>query len=349
MKNKSQILFFIFIVLLFSCQTTEKKGKDEKGALPKVVEELVVPSGFDSDFVLGIKNKKKMKFVKPVLRVMRFDIPDTFLKAINDYEFKMDEKVKAELANTGRFTMLGSDSDIKAVLEEQMKLGYDEFSEGDATIEMGNLRIAGYTVVGKITQSYPIVTQMGGYFSLKVAVEVSLTVTNANTGVIEFTNIIKTEKEENLFVSAEGMIIQGPRNLTSKPINAIGATGKDVDLSPQYRSALDKATMQVINYIEEKIPIMGEVIGMNDDELMTTASEAHGIKKGDYLFILRIGEPLMDSSGAVLGFNKKTVGAAQVVTVEKGMSASEIVKLKNEDILPERGDIIISLPAHSAQ
>ncbi|MBP7553852.1 MAG: hypothetical protein KA885_10555, partial [Spirochaetes bacterium] len=133
MKNKSQILFFIFIVLLFSCQTTEKKGKDEKGALPKVVEELVVPSGFDSDFVLGIKNKKKMKFVKPVLRVMRFDIPDTFLKAINDYEFKMDEKVKAELANTGRFTLLGSDSDIKAVLEEQMKLGYDEFSEGDAT------------------------------------------------------------------------------------------------------------------------------------------------------------------------------------------------------------------------
>ena len=348
MKNKLQILFFIFIVLLLSCQTTEKKGKEEKG-LPKVVEDLIVPSGFDSDFVLGIKNKKKMKFVKPVLRVMRFDIPETFLKAINDYEFKMDEKVKAELANTGRFTMLGSDSDIKAVLEEQMKLGYDEFSEGDATIEMGNLRIAGYTVVGKITQSYPIVTQMGGYFSLKVAVEVSLTVTNANTGVIEFTNIIKTEKEENLFVSAEGMIIQGPRKLTSKPINAIGATGKDVDLSPQYRSALDKATMQVINYIEEKIPIMGEVIGMNDDELMITASEAHGIKKGDYLFILRIGDPLMDSSGAVLGFNKKTIGAAQVVTVEKSMSASKIVKLKNEDILPERGDIIISLPAHSAQ
>ena len=341
---KKYLLTFITFILLISCVSTEKK-ETEKAQLPKAVEELTIPSGFDTDYVLSVKNKQPLTIIKPLLRIMNFDIPQTFLKAIDDYEFKMDERLKAEFSKIGRFTLLGSDSDIKAVLEEQKKLGYDEFASEDATIEMGNLKIAGYTVVGKITQSYPDVKQIGGYFSLKVAVEVSITVTNANTGVIEFTEIIKSEKEEKLFVSAEGMIIQGPRNLTNKPINSIGATGKDIDLSPQYRDALSDATNLVVGYLEEKLPIMGEVIGINNDEVITTISGEHGIKNGDYLFIIRIGDALKDSSGKVLGFTKTIIGAAEVKSVEKRMSTAKIVKYKDETIHPTNGDFVISMPA----
>jgi len=320
-------IFFMFLIL--SCTGKSSASPAEKKQLPARVENLSVPSGFDNQYAQNIKSGKPVHFTKPMLRIMNFTIPARFTEAINDKTFKMDDILKSDLASTGRYIILGTEDDIMAAIKEQNKIGYDEFKD-DGSVTMGELKIAGYTLTGSIAESYPIVNQIGGHFSLKVAVSASITITNVNTGVIEFTKTIKSEKEELLFVSADGVIIKGPRNLTDKPINSINATGKDIDLGPQYRDALRNSVADIIAVIEERFPLMGEVIA---------------IKEGDYLFIVRLGDELKDSSGKTLGFNKQVIGASQVTSVENGMSNSKIVKLKDTSLGIVKGDIVISMPS----
>ena len=93
---------------------------------------------------MAMQNCDIVQFVKPVLRIMKFKISDAFLNSIKDPQFLMDEALKSEIAKTGRFTLLGNDSDIKAVLEEQKKLGDDAFNKDSTHIEMGNFELMDY-------------------------------------------------------------------------------------------------------------------------------------------------------------------------------------------------------------
>ncbi len=341
---KTKFLFVVLILTIISCQSNPQRPETAEENLPQNVANLIMPSGFDSGFVTSIINGEPVRYVKPVIRIANFTVPNTFKNAIRDPNFSMDAFLKDEIAKTGRYVLLGSEGDIQAAIAEQRRASSDFFAD-DGTVEIGNLRLAGFVLNGEISQSYPIVTQVGGHFSLKVSVSVSLSVVDANTGVLAYTRNIEAVNEELLFVSAEGMIIRGPRNLTNKPINSLNATGADIDLGPQYRLALQEATRKTINFLEEKHPVMGEVLGLSGRDIMTTASENNGIKPGDYLFIVRIGDPLKDSSGRILGFNKTMIGAARVTTVERNMSTATIVRLQDQSILPSQRDIIISLPA----
>ena len=182
-----------------------------------------------------------------------------------------------------------------------------------------------------------------------VSVGVSITINNTTTGIIEYTKNINSTNEDMLFVTADGLIVKGPRNLTNKPINSINSTGRDIDLSPQYYSALEDAIVQIVNFIEEKYPIMGEVIEVNNKNIISTVSQKNGIKSGDYIFIVRIGDPLTDSRGKLLGYSKTMIGAAQILSVENSMSTAKIIKLLNKKIFPENNDIVITLPANAAK
>lgn len=346
-KVEKVFVLLIVALLIFSCKTTEEtETETDAGPLhPEQVENLIMPPGFDNDYVAALKNMMAVEVIKPVIRIMDFEVPGSFRRKVRNEKIEVEELLKSEIARTGRFTLLGSEDDIMAVMEEQRKIGDDAFDESEGP-ELGYLKIAGYTLVGKITHSIPDVTQEGGArYSLKVKVGVSLTMTNATSGEIEYTKVIEAVNEELLFVSAEGMIIKGPRNLTDKPLNSLRATGSDIDLVPQYMEALNEAIRGTVYFLEEKHPIMGEVIGVNGNEVVTTAAMDQGLKSGDYLFILRVGEPMEDSLGRVLGYSKTMIGAVKVTAVEKNLSTGEIVKLKNENAAPLRGDIIISLPA----
>ncbi len=338
-------LFLLLLLLTsVSCVTTDKAAKDQSSSLPHSVSDLIMPAGFDNAFAIRIINKEPVKYVKPLIRIMPFEVPASFKKAIRDEQFKMDAFLKSEIAKTGRYQLLGSTDDINAAIEEQRKSSNDFFVE-DSGVEIGGLLVAGFVLTGGVSQSYPIVTRVGGHFSLKVSVGVSISVVDVNTGKIAYTNNINVENEEILNVTSEGMIIRGPTNLTNRPINAIGATGADIDLGPQYRMALEEATKKTIRYLEEKHPIMGEILAVNNKEIISTASEENGIKAGDYIFIVRAGSPLVDSSGRLLGLSKTMIGAAQVTSVENNMSTAKIVKLKDQDAGASVHDIIISLPA----
>lgn len=343
--KRGNIVIIAVLLILISCKSAPPvKHESEKEVFPEQVEELIMPSGFDNDYAIAIKNNKTVQFVKPFLRIINFKVSDSFLSAIRDPSFKMDEALKSEIAKTGRFTLLGNEEDINAVLKEQNKLGDDAFDASSTNIEMGNLKIAGYILTGEITHVYPKISQIGGHFQLKVSVGVSITVINANTGEIDFTQNITAENEESLFVTADGLIVQGPRNLTNKPLNALNSTGDDINLSPQYHKALTDAIEKIMLLLEEKYPIMGEVVGVSDDIVVTSISEKHGVKTGDYIFIIRTGDPLYDAGGTLLGLSKNVIAAGKVISVEKNMSQVQIIKVKDRDIKPGKMDIAITLP-----
>lgn len=340
------------LVSLFSCGTTEEKEdkdpKEEKPEHPKEVMELNLPSGFDNDYVLNLKAGKEVLFKKPVIRINNFNMSESFRKSVKQNDFGVEEKLKSKLAETSRFTLLGSEDDIKAVLEEQMKMGYDEFDDSEGP-EMGYLKIAGYTLVAKITQSTPEITVEGGsWYRLKVAVGVSLTMTNAETGEVAYTKEFTARNEEKLFTDSEGLIIQGPKNLTDKPLNAVsrGAdSGSDVNLVPQFIKALEKAIDQIVYLLEENHPIMGEVLDVDGKDISLTANKSDGIKSGDYVFIVRAGKELKDSRGNLLGYKKKVIGAAQITNTQTRYSEGKMIKYNDEGLVPEVGDIILTLPA----
>lgn len=336
-------LLIIFLIFLVSNPLIPKKKSKKDSDIPDLIQELIMPSGFDNDFIKTILNKEQVVYYKPTIRIANFEMSNTFLDAIDNHEYNIKEELKSKLFETGRYELLVSDENLDEVFKEQNKAGMDDYSD-ETDVEFGELKVASYTLTGKISHSYPIVKQVGGYFSLKVSVGASLTVINTTTGEIAYTKNIKSENEEKLFVTAEGMIIQGPRNLTNKPINSINATGSDIDLSPQYYKALENAISQITYLIEEKHPIMGEVLSIKKDQIVTTANEQQGIKKGDYLFIVRIEDPIQDSAGNILGYSKTLIGASLVLSVEKNMSTSKIIKLKDKKIKPEKFDFVISLP-----
>lgn len=348
---KGFMVFFTILLVLLSCGTTEEKeddGKEQGPEHPPQVEELALPSGFDNDYVLNLKAGKEVLFKKPVIRIMNFQISNSFLESVNYNDIAVEDKLKSLLAETSRFTLLGSEDDIMAVLEEQMKMGYDEF-DGSEGPEMGYLKIAGYTMVAKITQSIPAVEQVGAWFRLKVSVGVALTMTNAETGEIAYTKEITAENEERLVVNSEGKIIEGPRNLTERPINAINARGSDINLVPQYIKALETALGNVVYFLEENHPIMGEVLDVDGKDISITAKKSDGIKAGDYVFIVRAVKELRNSQGVLLGFKKKVVGAAKITNTQTSFSEAKMVKYNEEEgLVPEVGDIILTLPA-SAQ
>lgn len=346
MINKGKYISVLMVLLLLSCGSGSqvKVEKKEKEKYPEKIAALTIPSGFNNEFVKALKDGKKITLKKPLLRIMGFSIPESFYKAIGDREIKVDDLLKSEIANTGKFGLLGTDEDIKAVIAEQNKMGSDEFND-DGTLQMGELLLAGYTLTGAISESYPKVIQSGGHFSLKVAVSASITITNAVTGAVDFTKQITSEKEELLFVSAEGLIIQGPRNLTEKPINSLNASGSDIDLGPQYREALRNALVKIVAVLEEKYPAMGEVVGINGNEVVTTITGSQGVKEGDFVFIVRVAEPLKDSFGKIVGFNKNVIGAAKIKSVEDSISVADTIILKDPDIAPQKNDIVISATA----
>ncbi len=337
---KNNFLIIILLMLVFF------NAKNDKSTYPKSVEELIMPSGFNNDYVSKVLKKEPVEFIKPVLRIMKFETPLSFYKAIHNKDYNFEDELKSRIADTGRYILLSGDDDLEAIYREQSKVGNDNFTD-DTDVELGNLKIASYVLTGKITHSYPIVKQEGGYFSLKVSVGFSITISNTTTGVIEYTKNISATNEEKLFVTSDGMIIKGPRNLTNRPINTLNATGEDVDLSPQYYSALHDAIGQTVNFIEEKYPLMGEVIEVKNNRITTTVSEKNGIKKDDYLFIVMVGDELKDSSGKFLGYSKNLIGAAVVESVEQNISQAKIIILADKKVKPEKSDFVISLPASS--
>lgn len=340
--NRYKIILFLIIVFCFLVLGAKVK----KSQYPKEVEDLIIPSGFDNSYAFSVREGKSFRYAKPYLRVIEFEVTDSFLKAIKEANFKFDDILKAEIANTGRFQLLANEADIEAVFMEQKKIGQDEFDPKDKALEIGKLKIASYVLRGGVTHSYPIIKQQGGHFSLKVSVSVSITVLNATTGAVEFTSNISSEKEELLFVTSDGLIVRGPRNLTNKSINSIRATGLDVDLSPQYYAALYDSVKKIMKLLEEKYPIVGEVLEVKNSFIYSTASIEQGLKKGDYIVVVRTGKPLVSSSGEILGLDKEAIAAAEILTVEKGMSIGRIIKLKDKNIKIKKGDLVISLPQY---
>jgi len=335
-KNIFFLLLFYFLItaIIYS-----------KNKYPDLIENLIMPSGFDNEYVKKLKNNEEIEFVKPILRIMDFKISKSFYNGIKKNDINVSDILKSKISDTGRYILLGSDDDLNTIFKEQLKLGYDDFSD-DTDLEMGNLRIASYVLRGSITQAFHKVKQEGGVYYLRVTVGTSITISDANTGVIEYTKNMDSIKEEKLMVTAEGMIVYGPRNLIDKPLNTLNATGEDVDLSPQYYEAFEESLSNIVHFIEETYPIMGEVIDVQKNQVIITISQKQGIKSGDFIFIIRTGEPLEDNRGKFLGFSKEMIGACQIMSVEKNMSAANIIKLAKWKIKPEKGDIVISVPAN---
>ncbi len=338
-KIKIIILIFLTALLLIT-------AKKDKIKYPKLVEDLIMPSGFNNEYVIKLKNSEPVEFYKPVVRIMDFDIPISFYKAIRDKEYNLFEVLKTKIPETNRYILLASDQDLESIYKEQKKVGNEDF-EDLTDVELGNLKIASYVLNGKITKCSNSVKQEAGRFILTVSVGISITITNTNTGEIEYSKNINADNTDELFVTAEGLIIKGPRNLTDKPINSLNSTGDDIDLSPQYFSALETALNVIVFFIEEKYPIMGEVLEVKGDEIISTVSEKNGVKPGDFIFIIDIGEPIKNTSGKTLGFSKTMVGASQILTVEKELSTSKIIKLQDKKIKPKQRQIVISLPANA--
>lgn len=310
---------------------------------PKEIRDLLLPSGFDSKQALKLVTGNHDFSRKTTLRIADFRVSEGFYRAIRDREIDVISILKGKIAAIQRYQLLSDDQELTNIIKEQNKLGDDAFLD-DGTISMGNLQIASYILSGSITQSYPEVKQFGGHFLLKVSVEVNLTITDATTGEIEFTKTIVASEEEKLFVSAEGMIIQGLRNLTNRRINSFYAVGEDIDLGPQYRKALDNALSQAVKFFQLQYPVIGEVVSVNTNEVISTAALGRGVWDGDYLFLIRLSEPLKNSSGEVVGVNKEIIGTAEVVFSERDISTAKIIRLKREEVVPRLGDIVVVVP-----
>ena len=359
MRRRKMIPILACITLLLGClpmvtgcagsgKPAVGGGGQEKPVdpLPEYVRNLQLPSGIDNEYLIAVKENQAAGQVRPIIRIAPFETTSEFDRAIEGRGIDVGEMLKGKLSDTGRFTLLGGDEDLEAIMEEQKKALSGLFS-GD--IEFGNLKLAGYTLSGKLTRSNPAVTQVGGYFELKVQVGFALSMVNNTTGEVVHTKNIVADAVEQLFVSAEGMIIRGPRNLTDKPLNAINSTGTDIDLVPQYLNALDAAMSETVFFLQEQYPAIGELIQIDGKRVVTSLSQLSGIKTGDYLLIVRLGEPLTNSGGTILGYDKQVIGACKVTTVESNMSQAEMVPLPNPATVPEKFDIVVSVPTRHSR
>ncbi len=91
---------------------------------------------------------------------------------------------------------------------------------------------------------------------------------------------------------------------------------------------LPTAIKELVSVISQKVIVEGKIIKVTESNILVDLGSIHGIKVGQVLEVVRIGDVITDLSGSAVGRAEDKIGFIKIVNVKKEYSEAQIVRVK---------------------
>jgi hypothetical protein len=86
---------------------------------------------------------------------------------------------------------------------------------------------------------------------------------------------------------------------------------------------LPEAVDELVQRIAQKIVVEGSIIKISPNVILIDMGKAHGVREGQILDVIRVGDVVTDLAGTVIGRTEDRIGALQIVTVRDEFSEAK--------------------------
>ncbi|NOY60889.1 MAG: hypothetical protein GXO75_18425 [Calditrichaeota bacterium] len=91
---------------------------------------------------------------------------------------------------------------------------------------------------------------------------------------------------------------------------------------------LPGAIANLVATIAQKITVEGSIIKITPKVILIDLGKNHGVRPGQVLEVIRIGDVVTDLSGAIIGKTEDKIGLLQVINIRKEYSEAKVLKSK---------------------
>lgn len=273
-----------------------------------------LPSNWD-DRYLDLAVEKGS--ARPTLAVLPFTIGEGVGRV---GELHAGDILATVLFKTGRFELVER-AKLDQILAEQ-KLGRSGKVDESTAARVGQLSGASMVVFGTVATATQQVVDKFAFDLVVTEVRVEVRAVETSTGKVVFTESADGRAEMKVVTDAHGEVISGARNPET-----------------EYVKAATAAVLTVSQKLAAGIPVVGFVVSVDGERLVTDVGSERELSKGQRLVVLRPAKRLVHPvTKKPLGWEKEILGQAEVEAVELSTSRARIRK-PQAPIQP--GDIVV--------
>lgn len=222
-----------------------------------------------------------------------------------------EAEIERALSQGGRFRTLSRGS-LDAVLQEQKRVQSDLFDPNKGA-EVGKLVGADYIVYGKCLT---VENKEEGFSALgvnkksnKVIIKVQMQLLDVETGDIVDT-FSYNEKAE----------------ASSTSVSGYGSNSAAISQKEVYGDKIKDIATNYIGRIQQLIPIEASIVLTKGNEAAIDLGENGSVKPGMEFEVFTEGQPIKNSAGEVLGYDRTKHGLIRIVRVEPKLAWGSIVQ-----------------------
>ncbi|MEW6729895.1 MAG: CsgG/HfaB family protein [Acidobacteriota bacterium] len=216
------------------------------------------------------------------------------------------------LVQSGRFSVL-SRSAFDTILREQ-KLAQTDLADPSKATEIGKILTARYAVIGKCL-SAEVKSDLIPFVNVKknkLNVVVQMQLIDVETGQIMDSYQYKDKVE-----------------LTSSVVN-------EKTISPEdYRNLMRSFASQFLNRLSIVVPVEGLVVLVRGNEVAIDVGAEAAVKPGAEFEVFTQGDPIRNSAGEIISYDRTLYGKIRVVRVEPKIAWAEVLQTYSEGGQPD--------------
>jgi curli biogenesis system outer membrane secretion channel CsgG len=306
----------MFISCAGPSATTSTKIEPVEEAPP--APSLSMPPGWDDAIIDRIKAGEGLK---KRVAVMDFEGID---KLEGKADLRLADLLLTSLVKSGRFDVIER-SQIQQVLMEQ-DLGLTGAMDESTAAEVGQLLGAEWVVLGTITSATQQNIDKFGYILAVIEVAVDVRAVDATTGEIMLSQHAAGKNESKIVTTSEGTVVSGAIDYTAAYAKAAGEAVDDIGVK-----------------IRDLFPLLGYVVSVDGDRVITDIGEERGVMAGDHFVVFRATTEIIHPvTGEHIGWDKDVLAALIVRTTERNLSTGEVTSKADETTILQPGDLVIS-------
>jgi curli biogenesis system outer membrane secretion channel CsgG len=285
-----------------------------------VPSSLTLPQNWDDSL---LDRAADAQAVKPVLAVLPFDVSKG---AKGASQLKLADMVTTALFKTGRFELVERER-LQAILDEQHLATSGLVDDASKAAQVGKLAGAQAVVSGALSGATQQTIDKFAYDVIRTEVRIDARAVNTSTGKVTFSESATGTAEAKVVRAADGTLISGLKNADD-----------------EFVKAATNATDALGARLSRLYPLMGYVVSVSGDEVITDLGADKGINVGDELVAFRKGQRIVHPvTGQNMGWQKEMLDLLKVQGVDLRSSKVRRGNQTNKPLRP--GDVVVLRPA----
>jgi hypothetical protein len=282
---------------------------------------LALPSNWDDRRLEKAADAKGSD--KPVVAVLPFEFSSAVRSAKN---LKLADMVTTSLFKTGRFELVEREK-LQSILDEQQLGKSGLVDDASKAAEVGKLAGAEAVVFGALSSATQQTIDKFAYDVIRTEVRIDARAVDTTTGRVTFSESATGTAEAKVVRAADGTLISGLKNADDEFVKAAA-----------------QATDALGARISKLYPLMGYVVSVTGDEVLTDLGSEKGVAVGDELVAFRPGERVVHPvTKQLIGREKKLLDVLTVRSVDFRSSTVKRARKTEEPLKP--GDVVVLRPA----